>query len=63
MSARGYEYLHFDPFLFGGRVSKGCSVYLDTYINGCLCGLNTSRLHKSNYTIYIDLVDWNMHGC
>ena len=38
-------------------------VYLDTYINGCLCGLNIPRRHKSNYTIYIDLVVWNMHGC
>ena len=37
--------------------------YLDTYINGCLCGLNKTRLHKSNYIIYIDLVVLNMHGC
>ena len=64
MSARGQEYFHFDPFLFGDRVSKRCKyVYLDTYISGCLCGLNTSRLHKSNCTIYIDLVVWNMNGC
>ena len=35
-------------------------VYLDTYISGCLCGLNTSMLHKSNCTIYIDLAVWNI---
>ena len=38
-------------------------VYLDTYISAYLCGLNTSTLHKINYTIYNDLVVWNMHGC
>ena len=27
VSACGHDYLHFDPFLFGGRVSKGCSMF------------------------------------
>ena len=31
-------------------------VYLDTYTSGSLCDLKRTRLHKSNYTIYIDLV-------
>ena len=64
MSARGHEYLHFDPFLFVGRVSKECSMFTWILISTFfLCGLNTSRPHKSNYTTYIDLVVWNMHGC
>ena len=27
VSARGHEYLHFDPALFEGRVSKVCSLF------------------------------------
>ena len=60
VTARGHENLHLDPFWFGGRVSKRC---LDSYINVCLCCLNTPMLHKSNYTININLAAWNMRGC
>ena len=38
-------------------------VYLDSYISGFLCGLNTPRLYESNYTICIELVVWNKRGC
>ena len=31
-------------------------ICLDSYINGCLCFLNTTKLHKTIYTINIDLV-------
>ena len=33
MSARGHEYLHFDPFSIGGRVSKGCSMIAWTVLS------------------------------
>ena len=64
VSAHGHRNLSFDPFSFAGRLRKRSSMFawiLISVVAYVFC--NTPRLYKSNCTINIGLVVWDMHGC